>query len=316
MDGFALAHLSIDIERFEDEGIITEGNRITQKVIEVAEGERFTVPLERCTDPNLVRYRDPLTGADVTLPARHARLWKVDLNWLREEIITALGAGLLGVRGKHQEEEPIFLGELDVDGQAVALYFAARMSNDRQFAQVDATLRLHPGSVPGIVLTTASTPFPFAGTNVVIAIDDVLAGAGQKAAIDTNRLKVAYRHGQLAAMGGTSVSLKISADGYSAVLSIPGKAPWKVTNKAKITVLQRLVDAYAAGTPHVNSKLLMDGTGCKSPSNLFTGKSSPWRDYIVRVEGARAWELKMPGMEMVIDDDGEETSVTELVESL
>ena len=83
-----------------------------------------------------------------------------------------------------------------------------------------------------------------------------------------------------------------------------GKAPWKVTNKAKITVLQRLVDAYAAGTPHVNSKLLMDGTGCKSPSNLFTGKSSPWRDYIVRVEGARAWELKMPGMEMVIDDDG------------
>lgn len=316
MDGFALAHLGIDIERFEDEGIITEGNRITQKVIDVAEGERFTVALERCTDPNLVRYRDPLTGADVTLPARHARLWKVDLNWLREEIITALGAGLLGVRGKHQEEEPIFLGELDIDGQAVALYFAARMSNDRQFAQVDAALRLHPGSVPGIVLTTASAPFPFAGTNVVIAIDDVLASAGQEAAIDTNRLKVAYRHGQLAAMGGTSVSLKISADGYSAVLSIPGKAPWKVTNKAKITVLQRLVDAYAAGTPHVNSKLLMDGTGCKSPSNLFTGKSSPWRDYIVRVEGARAWELKMPGMEMVIDDDGEETSVTELVESL
>ena len=215
-----------------------------------------------------------------------------------------------------QQEEPIFLGELEIDGQAVALYFAARMSNDRQFAQVDAALRLHPRSVPGIVLTTASAPFPFAGTNVVIAIDDVLASAGQEAAIDTNRLKVAYRHGQLAAMGGTSVSLKISADGYSAVLSIPGKAPWKVTNKAKITVLQRLVDAYAAGTPHVNSKLLMDGTGCKSPSNLFTGKSSPWRDYIVRVEGARAWELKMPGMEMVIDDDGEETSVTEFVESL
>lgn len=316
MDGFALSHLGIDIERFEDEGIITEGNRITQKVIEVAEGERFTVALERCTDPNLVRYRDPLTGADVTLPARHARLWKVDLNWLREEIITALGAGLLGVRGKHQEEEPIFLGELEIDGQAVALYFAARMSNDRQFAQVDAALRLHPRSVPGMVLTTASAPFPFAGTNVVVAIDDVLASAGQEAAIDMNRLKVAYRHGRLAAMGGTSVSLKISADGYSAVLSIPGKAPWKVTNKAKITVLQRLVDAYAAGTPHVNSKLLMDGTGCKSPSNLFTGKSSPWRDYIVRVEGARAWELKMPGMEMIIDDDGEETSVIELVESL
>lgn len=316
MDGFALAHLGIDIERFEDEGIITEGDRITQKVIDVAEGERFTVVLERCADPSLVRYRDPLTGSDVTLPAKHARLWKVDLNWLREEIITALGTGLLGVRGKHHEEEPIFLGELDIDGQAVALYFAAMMSNDRQFAQVDAALRLHPRSAPGIVLTTASTPFPFAGTNLVIAIDDVLATTGHETAIDMNRLKVAYRHGQLAAMGGTSVSLKVSADGYSAVLSIPGKAPWKVTNKAKIIVLQRLVAAYAAGTPHVNSKMLMDGTGCKSPSNLFTGKTSPWRDYIVRVEGARAWELRMPGMEMIVDDEADETSVSEFVESL
>ena len=182
MDGFALAHLDIDIERFEDEGIITEGDRITQKVIDVAEGERFSVVLERCTDPNFVRYRDPLTGSDVTLPAKHARLWKVDLNWLREEIITVLGTGLLGVRGKHQEDEPIFLGELDIDGQAVALYFAARMSNDRQFAQVDAALRLHPRSVPGIVLTTASAPFPFAGTNLVIAIDEVLATTGQETA--------------------------------------------------------------------------------------------------------------------------------------
>jgi hypothetical protein len=41
MDGFALAHLSIDIERFEDEGIITEGNRITQKVIEVVNALPF-----------------------------------------------------------------------------------------------------------------------------------------------------------------------------------------------------------------------------------------------------------------------------------
>lgn len=316
MDGFALTHLGIDIERFEDEGIITEGERITRKVIDVAEGERFTVDFERCTDPNQVRYRDPLTGSDVTLPAKHARLWKVDLNWLREEIITALGTSLLGVRGKHQDEEPIFFGEFDVDGQAVALYFSARMSNERQFALVDTALRLHPRSVPGIVLTTSAIPIAFAGTNVVISINDVLCEADQETAIDTARLKVAYRHGQLAAMGGTSVNLKVSADGYSAVLSIPGKAPWKVTNKAKITVLQRLVDAYAAGTPHVNTKMLMDGTGCKSPSNLFTGKNSPWREYMVKVDGARAWELRMPGIEAIIDDDGEEVSVPEVVENL
>jgi hypothetical protein len=301
LDGFALAKLGIDIDRFEDEGIITEGDRITEKVVDLADGERFTVKLERCADANQVRYRDPLTGTDVILPAKHARRWKVHLNWLREEIITALGTALQGVRGKHVDEEPVFLGEIDIDGHAVALYFAAKMSSERQYARVDTALRLRPRPVPGIVLTTASIPFPFAGTNVVIPIEDVLSEVGMGSAIDTERLKVAYRHGQLAAMGGTIVSLKVSADGYTATLNLPGKAPWHVSGKAKITVLQRLVDAYKAGTPHVNTKKLMEGTGCNSPANLFS-RSSPWRSYLIKVESARAWQLNMATNELAVDD--------------
>lgn len=302
MDGFALAQLGVDIDRFEDEGIITEGDRISEKVVDLADGERFCVQLDRCADSNQVRYRDPLTGADVVLPAKHARRWKVHLNWLREEIISALGTALQGVRGKHLDEEPVFLGEFDIDGHAVALYFAAKMSSERQYARVDTALRLHPRSVPGIVLTTASIPFPFAGTNVVIPIEDVLSPAGSKMAIDTSRLKVAYRHGQLAALGGTSINLQVSQDGFSAVLHIPGKSPWKVTSKNKIAVIQRLVDAYAAGTPHVNTKKLMEGTNCSSPANLFP-KNSPWRDYLIKVDGARAWQLHLPMLDAPIEDE-------------
>ena len=313
MDGFTLAQLGIDIDRFADEGIITEGDRITEKVMDLADGERFTVKLERCADPELVRYRDPLTGDDVILPAKHARRWKVDLNWLREEIITALGSVLKSVRGKHLDEEPVFLGEMDIDGHSVALYFAARLSNERQYAKVDTALRLRPRSVPGIVLTTASIPFPFAGTSIVVPIETVLADQGATAVIDLARLKVSYRHGQLAAMGGTSVSLNVSADGYAAVLSLPGQAPWKVTNKAKIAVLQRLVEAYAAGTPHVNTKKLMEGTNCASPANLFS-KKSPWREYLVKVDGAHAWQLKLTMIDVPVEED-ESTDVVEIVES-
>ncbi len=304
MDGFALAQLGIDIDRFEDEGILTESDRITEKVVELAEGERFTVKLERCTDASQVRYRDPLTGNDVVLPAQHARRWKVHLDWLREEIITALGVALQGVRGKHLDDEPVFLGELDVGEHAVALYFASRMSNERQYAKVDSVLRLQPRALPGIVLTTASIPFPFAGTNVVISIKDVLSTTGSRSVIDMARLAVAYRHGQLAAQGGAAVSLKVSADGHSAMLSIPGKAPWKVTNKAKIMVLQRLVDAYIAGTPHVNTKMLMEDSGCTSPANLF-GKNSPWRNYLVKVKGAHAWQLNLSTLDTPVEDDVE-----------
>lgn len=313
MDGFALAKLGVDIDRLEDEGILTEGDRITQTVVQLDEGAPFTVKLERCADPNQVRYRDPLTGADVVLPARHARRWKVQLRWLREEIITALGAALQSVRGKHQDDEPVFLGELDIDGHSVALYFASKMSHDRQYSRIDTALRLRPRAVPGIVFTTAPIPFPFAGTNVVIPIEDVLADGGVTV-IDLDRLKAAYRHDQLAARGGAMVNLKVSADGYSATLYLPGKAPWKVTGKAKIAVLQRLFDAHTAGTHHVNTKKLMEDTGCASPANLFS-KRTPWRDYLVKAENARAWQLNLSApASLVVDDAEDETQAVEMAD--
>jgi hypothetical protein len=188
------------------------------------------------------------------------------------------------------------------------------MSAERKYAHVDSFLRLRPRPFPGIVLTTAAVPFPFAGTNVVIPIEEVLSSAGAKVAIDVTQLKVAYRQGQLAAMGGSAVSLKVSPDGYAAVLYIPGKAPWRVTGKAKIAVLQRLIEAHAAGT-HVNTKKLMEDTGCASPSNLFS-KREHWRNYLIKVDGARAWRLNIPSLDVVIDDDDDAMPVAELVESL
>ena len=115
-------------------------------------------------------------------------------------------------------------------------------------------------------------------------------------------------------MGGSAVSLNVSPDGYAAVLHIPGKAPWRVTGKAKIAVLQRLIEAHAAGT-HVNTKKLMEDTGCTSPGNLFS-KKSHWQDYLIKVDGARAWRLNIPALDVVIDDDDDAMPVAELVESL
>ena len=301
MDGFALAHLGIDIARCVDEGIITEGDRITEKIIEVIPGEKFTVQLERSTDPSQVRYTDPVTGTFVTLPAIYARRWKLNLNWLKEELIQALGSGLKHFKGTAFNEAPLLLGELEVDGRDVVVYFAAKMGNERHYGKIDTALRLRPRLAAGILLTTTAQPLPFAGTNVVVPIEQVLAHGRESTAIDLDLLKVAYRHGRLAAVGGTTVGLNISADGQTALLSIPGKATWRISGPAKIKVLQRLVDAYAAQPPHVNTKLLMAGTGCASPGNLFS-KSSPWKQYLLKVDGARAWQLNLSMHEGVIED--------------
>lgn len=305
MDGFALAKLGIDIDRFEDEGILTEGERITETVVELAQGERTTVRLDLDRDPGHVSYRDPLSGEVVCLPAQQARRWKVHLGWMREEIVHALGTALKAVGGRLGGEDPVFLGEIELDAQTVAVYFAEKMSHERRFAKVDSALRLQARDVPGIVLTTSPEPYPFAGTNIVIPIEDVLArgeSGERRSAIDMQQLAVIYRHHRLAAMGGASVSLKVATDGHSATLYLPGKAPWKVTSRAKILVLRRLAEAYLAGNPPVQSKILMKDTGCDSPGNLFA-KNSPWRQYIVRVKGAYAWQLNVSPQPVVVEDD-------------
>ena len=103
------------------------------------------------------------------MPAKHARRWKVDLDWLREEIVTALGTALTALRGNRLETEPAFLGAIDIDGHKVAVYFATRMANDRQYAKVDAALRLCRAF--GILLTTPQDSICIAGTNVIVAIE-------------------------------------------------------------------------------------------------------------------------------------------------
>lgn len=300
MDGIALAKLGIDIERFADEGIIVEGERINEIVVEVADDDPFKLKLERTNDPDVVKYVDPVTGHDVSIPANQARRWRIDTDWLRQELIQSLGKSLHSPGGSFRDDEPVFLGELDIDGGRVALYFASRLSVDRHFAKVDAALRLMPRPLPGIVLTTTPDPLPFAGTNIVVPVEAIIANGEKTAAIDLDQLAVRYRHGRAAAKGGSSIRISVSADGYSAVLTIPGKAPWRVTNKAKVAVLQRLVDAYHAGTPHVNTKMLMQGTGCSSPANLFP-KTSPWREYLEKVVGAHAWQLRVTASPEVIE---------------
>ena len=142
---------------------------------------------------------------------------------------------------------------------------------------------------------------------------NVLTKDSSGTAVDFSQLKLAYRNNQLAAMGGSLISLKTSSDGTSAVLQLPGKAPWKITSKNKVTVLQRLVDAFHTNAPHVNAKKLMEGTNYASLSNLFP-KSFPWRNYIVRVPGTQAWQLNVANLADVIEDS--ESEIGDLSEAL
>ena len=49
----------------------------------------------------------------------------------------------------------------------------------------------------------------------------------------------------------------------------------------------------------------MEDTSCGSPANLFP-KTSPWRDYLVKVNGAHAWRLNLPILDTLVDDGDDE----------
>ena len=116
-------------------------------------------------------------------------------------------------------------------------------------------------------------------------------------------------------MGGTALSLKVSAHGYPAVFFLPGQAVRKVKNEARIAILSRRADAYAAGTPHKNSGKPMEGTGCALPANL-SSRSSLWRDYLVRVKGAHAWPRHLPRPGKAVGDEEASDEAVEMVENL
>jgi hypothetical protein len=166
------------------------------------------------------------------------------------------------------------------------------MASERNYRQVDAALRQRPRSVPGIVLTASARPFPFAGTNVVIPIEDVLSLGEDRPTIDHEVLAVAYRNTELVARGGASVGIRVSPDGHSRTLVIPGKPAWPITGRMKIVVLERLVQAYVAGPGHLITAVMLEGTGCTSLEGLF-GTTSVWREYIEKVPRTRAWQLRL-----------------------
>lgn len=318
IDGFALRDMDIDIESFANEGVLVEGERLTRCEVESTPGKRYEVALQRCADGLHVRYRDPTTGIDVLEPAHLARRWSVNLAWLREKLLGVLGSSLTGSRGVSLDADPAYLGEMRIDGRDVGVYFAARMSSETTYRKVDSYLRLRPSSVAGIVLTTSSQPYPFAGTNVVVPIEDVVAnhpGLGGVASgatvLDRLALEVAYRHGQLAARGGTRLAMHVSQDRQSGTLTIPGFAPWLVSGPMRIVVLERLVQAALEGPAHVITKILLRDTGCDSLDGLF-GSDSRWRHYIERVAGTRAWRLRaQPAVDQTQDDSEAEDELSE-----
>jgi hypothetical protein len=87
------------------------------------------------------------------------------------------------------------------------------------------------------------------------------------------------------------MGIRVSSDGNSGTLTIPGKAAWLVTGLMKV-VVERLVNTHHVGPSHLITAVLHNGSGCSSLDGLF-GRETVWCEYIEKVPITRAWLLRL-----------------------
>lgn len=78
---------------------------------------------------------------------------------------------------------------------------------------------------------------------------------------------------------------------HVATLYVPGRLPLSITGAVKITIVERLVEAYRKGSPAVLTKVLLDGLKPTSPSQAFR----EWKEIVdvyIGQKGQRgSWQL-------------------------
>ena len=130
------------------------------------------------------------------------------------------------------------------------------------------------------------------GPNVIAPLLENLAPESEDFVLSRDGLELAWRGGRELA-GGGEVPRVLRSGPQSATLHVPGKPPLVLTGANQIRIFERLVAAVLAGSPDVQVKTLMDGTGSRNPQQAF--RAPTWRDikdvYIGRGQKRGYWRL-------------------------
>ena len=258
-----LRRLGLDPKRLLDAGVIAHRGRA--KVVLIDEDEEVT--LEAGARGSEMAATDSF-GGDAGIVSREDILaYVLKRDWLEEIVLGALRPLINKGRIEHLGENLACLGMLDGEDGQVPIYLVRRLDTMETLQASDMVLRQRQEGGIGIVLAATSTPLTHLGPNVVVPLPDVLSKDGlDDAAISS--IWHRFRMGRLLARGGTEVAL-MRFGPQMAMLLVPRQAPLTLSGAKQVRIMERLVVAYKAGQPGVQTGELIEGTGVKSPGDAW-----------------------------------------------
>lgn len=290
--GISLRRRGFDIERLLEEGLVQRGAPDSSLVIEDDQGGASEVEITPNRRSGFVTIPSPDDGRFIEVPIDEVARYDVQREWLEERLLKVLRPTLKTKSIVRLDDDLVGLGTMSVDGSDVSCYLARRLADPKVLCRLDAILRGRGEAGVGLVLATG-TECPLAlGAIVVVPLPGHVEAAPGGELISIDSIFAAYRSGRQLALGGTKVSL-LKNGAQAATLYVPGKPPLSLGGANQIKIVERLVAAFDRGVPAVPTKDLMEGRGCRSPSQAFS--KSAWEGivdvYIGQADKRGSWQL-------------------------
>lgn len=204
-------------------------------------------------------------------PERYRR-YRVRAEWvvqyLKEKVVHQFGSKTVETITPNL----LFLGYFDINGDPVPTYLARRLHEERNYAEIDTSLRSRSSQGIGLVLNAGSRPGFSLAANVLVTFMDYLAvptsDDTDSPVVDVESLQSAFfRHRNLA-QGGETVSLERTGENVG-TLHVPGKGTITIEGENRLIVIERLVAAYKKSGGPMKTEDMTKGIGDQSLSNIF-----------------------------------------------
>ena len=188
-----------------------------------------------------------------SMDLEEASRWTINRDYILDTVTRRLSALVNETRPLQLCQDLHLLGNAELEGRPVPLFFATRLFEDRIFARVDDAIRSETEFTGGMVLVPGPAMARYLGAHVVVE----LGPATTDRPVTLNDLHLAWKSRRRRAEAATDVSFE-RLGATRAELIIPGKAPLTIAGDKQIRIVERLYRAHVAGEKLVASRDLKE----------------------------------------------------------